>query len=282
MGLRLWLPPSMGKFRDHAKVALLSEVLSNELGEPIDVGVAADYDQLLQRMNDGEADVIWAPPALVASLGSAAVAVFKSVRRGRTSYRSAIVARRDAGLTIDALAGTRAAWVDRRSVGGYLLAVDHLRSLGHAPDLLFADQSFEGSYPKALLRVADGQADVSAIAVYGPTDVDLRDMLDQYLGVGFGEGLERVAVTAETPNDALVFGTVAGLRIAELLLDPETMDGSFRALKVALEVDTFERASVEEYRPLRDIIRRAGIRADETRPSFIPGEMDPPTRGRAE
>jgi phosphonate transport system substrate-binding protein len=148
----------------------------------------------------------------------------------------------------------RAAWVDRLSLGGYLLAAAHLRKNGLEPDNIFAEQRFVGSYPDALKEVSFGQADVTSVTI--PNDESV-DTLAQYAGLAHAERLGKLAVTDATPNDALVFtGAMAGDR-AEALA--KRLFGSGPELKVpatlcmAFETEGFVAAAPGEYAKLRPL-----------------------------
>src|SRR5690606_8737789 len=109
--------------------------------------------------------LVWAPAALCARLTDAPHAIYKIVRGGLASYRSALVSRQGSHVTLERLSGKHAAWVDPLSLGGYLLVAHHLRERGIEPDTTFASQRFLGSHPAALAEVLEGRADVAAVSV---------------------------------------------------------------------------------------------------------------------
>src|SRR4051794_9922250 len=107
--------------RTRARGELLEASLSIEMGEAVHVAVAEDYGAITRAVREGTAELVWAPSAVCAELESEARSIWKTVREGRSAYRSALIGRADAGLTLGHLAGKRAAWVDALSIGGYLL-----------------------------------------------------------------------------------------------------------------------------------------------------------------
>src|SRR4051812_27887904 len=113
--LRVLLPPSLGATRTEARAELLQQSLERRLGQPVEVSVGATYAAVEERVRAGTASLVWLPPLVCARLLPSLRSIFKLVRRGRDTYCAALVARpRD--VTLDKLAGTRAAWVDRLSV----------------------------------------------------------------------------------------------------------------------------------------------------------------------
>jgi len=160
--VRVLFPPSLGMPKANACAALVAASLSTALSRELRVTVASDYDELVRRALGNDADVVWAPAGVCAQLAPVARAVFQVVRQGLSSYRSALVVRGSSNLTIDRLwsaRGLRAAWVDRHSLGGYLLAMELLRRRAIEPLVVFAERSFLGSHPEALAAVTDGRAE---------------------------------------------------------------------------------------------------------------------------
>jgi len=178
----------------------------------------------------------------------------RGVRRGRSSYRAALVARAGSGLTVEKLRGTRAAWVDRSSVGGYLLAVAYLKARGLEPAKTFAAQQLAGSYKVALEAVLAGTADVASIfCPPEPTGLTYSEGVEVVLP-GRGGAFELIAYTEEAPNDGVPVGTsvapelVGSLERALLGLH-ESEDGK-RLLAEIFAMERFESAPRMGYRAL--------------------------------
>ncbi len=271
MSISLLLAPSIGNARAQARAELLRQALGTALGEDTDIQMAASYDELTLRALESSADLIWAPPSLCARLEGAARAMFRCVRRGRGTYRSAIVVRRGEVKTLGGLVGKRASWVDPLSLGGHLLAVDYLRGEGYLPSQTFTEQDFAGSYPAALANVVNGHADVTAVTVSDGAETSVAESIERYGGALHAERLASIAVTGETPNDALVFShSLDEDRTAELIErafgtreSPKTPS----ALCLALEADGFEAADPGDYRPVKRLLQN-GTRLTEFPPSL--------------
>lgn len=204
--MRVLFPPSLGLPKANARAELVASSLSTALGLEVRVAVASDYDELVRRALAHEADVVWAPAGVCAQLAPVARAVFQVVRQGLTFYRSALVVRANSNLTMDRLwsaRGLRAAWVDRHSLGGYLLAMEMLRRRAIEPRTVFSEQSFMGSHPEALAAVTDGRADLAAVTAWSGDPRDVRTALSMHVGP-LESRLSVLAVTDEAPTDALV------------------------------------------------------------------------------
>ncbi len=263
MTLSLLLAPSIGTARAKARAELLSNALSSTLGEETEVQMPESYDELTLRALEGSAHLIWAPPSLCARLDDTARAIYRCMRRGRGTYRSAIITRRDDVEDLDQLEGRRAVWVDPLSLGGHLLAVDYLRSEGLEPASVFAEQSFAGSYPEALRRVVHERADVTAISTPDGAEQSISASITLFGGTLQAERLTSIAVTQETPNDALVFSTALPADRAEELaaraFGTEDAPKTPSSLCMALEADGFERVEVSAYETVRRLLEGATV-----------------------
>ncbi|MEQ8461022.1 MAG: PhnD/SsuA/transferrin family substrate-binding protein [Sandaracinaceae bacterium] len=257
MTLRLLLPPSVGEARARARAELLDQSLRADLAEPVSVEVARDYGDLATRASLGEAHIVWLPPTLCAQLESTLRGLFKCIRQGRTTYRSAIVARRGSVMSLGDLRQRRAAWVDPLSVGGHLLAVAALRDAG-VPQTELSEQRFVGSYPEALNALLAGEVEFTALTVRDDSTAAVRDSLATYGGRGAAEQLASVYVTAESPNDAIGLTRALDDKRAERLSTRVLeRDGSRAraALCLALDAEGFLRARPGEYGALREMIQ---------------------------
>lgn len=234
----------------------LKGALAPALGPSLEVEVCRSYDALFEGVRSGRLHAAWASPFLCARLEAQGtqVAVW-GVRRNAPTYRSALVARAGAGLTLERLAGARAAWVDPDSTGGYLLGAMLLKSKGLDPRRLFQAQAFLGNYRRALEAVRDGAADVTAVycppASTGRTfEAGIEDVLPGEAG-----RFALVAYTEEAPNGGVVVaGTVPKAAVARLESAFLGLGGSAegRALLGAVfsGMDGFERAPQLGYRAI--------------------------------
>lgn len=257
MTIRVLLPPSVGTARAEARAELLSASLAGDRGEPPHVRVAEDYGELVSAVRAGEVDVLWAPPMVVATLGPHIRAVLACVRRGRSSYRSCIVAR-SGTRELEALSGKVAAWVDPRSIGGHLLATALLRARGLEPSTFFREQRFLGSFPAAVHAVLESHADVCAITVSDESRAATEESLDLYGGRAARTRLVSLATTSEVPNDGVaITSALEGARAEQLMrrlcIEGDRMRAAFL---LALEADTFREISVAHYAPLSALAPR--------------------------
>lgn len=244
--LRFGLPPSLGTERLVEQTQVLRAALQKAWGDDVDVVVCRDYDALRQALLSGAVDCAHAPPFVCAQVEPQGVPiVVRAVRRGRSTYASAFVVKKQAPLPKLAPRTLRAAWVDPQSVAGHLLPKAHLRAKRHVVEHFFVDEAFYGSYGGALQAIIDGEADVAGVHVIPGDAKSLMVALEAHLK-GASEVLSAIEVTAEVPGDGIA--ARAGVDVARLLkaltsLSKELLDDVFK-------VDAFEKAQPGGYRPL--------------------------------
>lgn len=254
MKLIFLVPPSLGAARSQARAELLEGSLGHELGVSIDVQVARDYEELAQKTYGKEAELVWAPSAVLAQLDEARV-VLRAIRGGHGAYHSALVGRADARLTPGTLGGARAAWVDPLSAGGYLLPLAWLRGQGIEPNLVLKQQTFLGSHRAVIDAVLDGHFDLCAVSTPSRDPKALETALAFYAG-GAASKLSVIGVSDAAPTDALVITSKVDPEQAEVfaerLLPRSRRTPSF--LLTAMEAERLERTTLDQYRAIRTLL----------------------------
>ncbi len=255
--IRLRLAPSIGTARARARAELLESSLGAELGEPVEIRISDSYEELEDDARSAGAELVWAPPAVVARIEPLARAIFKCVRSGHSSYRSALVMRRGEHTAFTSGEGLRAAWVDPLSMGGYLLAMDHLVREGLEVETFLAQQKFLGSYPDAIREVVYDKADITAVGVHSDDPAHIDEAISRFGGAVHADRLAHVAVTRAVPSDALVVTEALDPHKTERLASRLLPASDHRApagLCLALEVEGFVRANPGEYAAVRDLL----------------------------
>jgi phosphonate transport system substrate-binding protein len=201
--LRFAVPPSVGPDAER-RAAQLGGYLKRLLGDATEIALPETYEQLAKELLGGRVDAAWAPPFVCARIEAMGVRVLvRGVRNGSSTYRAALISRKSDALTLEQLAGKRAAWSDRDAVAGFLLPGAFLREKGKDPARTFSAQEFKGSYRAALEAVLAGQADVTS--VFAPSQ---RSALDPLSGIAEvwperAHEFALIACTDEAPNDGV-------------------------------------------------------------------------------
>jgi len=253
--LRLALPPSLGKEALRGPAGQLEAFLSRTLAQPWEVRVADSYETLAKDILSGRLDMAWAPPFVCARIEAMGVRVLvRGVRRGASTYRAALVCRAEAKFTLERLNGLTAMWVDRDSVGGYLLAMAFLKSKGLEPSKTFFAQQFAGSYKAALEAVVEGRAEVTS--VFTPPASANADLLAGVSDIApeLRSRLAAIAVTDESPNDGVAVSMSADpastVAFERALLDMHRVPEGITLLRELFNAERFEPAPKMGYRAL--------------------------------
>jgi phosphate/phosphite/phosphonate ABC transporter binding protein len=250
--LRFALPPSLGHEELAAQTRALRDALTDLLAMHVDVTISQSYEALTRNLLSGAIDAAHAPPFVCAQVEPQGVGIVaRVVRHGRATYGSALVKKRGSVVSLKSPRGLRAAWVDPRSVAGYLLPVAHLREQRLIePDRLFGSQTFYGSYPAALAAVLDGDADLAAIHGLRDRPQAAAEAARVYAGDRAAD-VEVLEVTAEVPGDGIAVRAgvdAAALRDAFLHMGKEA--DTRLLLESLFHADGFEPAPPRGYRAL--------------------------------
>jgi phosphonate transport system substrate-binding protein len=212
LALKLGLPPSLGREPSWELARELAVMLhASGFSQVIPF---KSYEDLERGVLSGGVDVAWGPPIVCARVeAGGGTVLLRGVRGDERTYRSAIVARVQDVFDLDSLAKgafrPRAAWVDKTSVGGYLLVRSHLRRLGIDVDRVFLQQSVLGSYTACIDALLASETDLSALFVGKQGIVPLWG--------GKARRLKVLAYTEEVPNDGVVLSpALSAERTAQL------------------------------------------------------------------
>lgn len=226
------------------QASALSGFIANALKEPTVSRVFPDQEALAQAVASGEVDYAVMGPLAYLRIDPKAEAklVFRTVRNGRSTYRSVLFANASRKVTLDTIrkgVGLKVAWVEPSSASGYLLAKSHLLRLGINPAQVFTVQDFLGSHDAVCKAVAEGTYDVGATYSDPTPSAQRISGCEGILGKAASK-LTLVAATDEIPNDVLVASSqvrreklelvrAAGAAAAKTETGKETLKAAFLA-----------------------------------------------------
>lgn len=163
--LRFGLSLAHGAERAKGYGELLGTVLTESIQRPVRPVLLGDYQTLLDCLLEGDIDIAWMPPLLMAEAvaRSAAGVIAIAERNGTVTYHGALFTRADSQIqSVSELRGRSIGWVDAASASGYHFP-RHLieRHLGPVQEAL-GRESFFGSHQAVCEAVANGWVDVGA------------------------------------------------------------------------------------------------------------------------
>lgn len=255
--------------KDAEKVA---DVLSKEVGIPVEVMVPSSYGAAVQALISGKAQAAYVEglPFMLARKEAPVELILAEVRNGRTDYDSIFVVKKDSPYQkLEDLKGKRVAFTSPTSTSGYVMALgrlvqEDLMKKGGDPKEFFGEVSFGGGYDKALLAVLNDQADVAAVSDYtmsGPkADVYLKPEQREQLRILTrtpGVPTHGIAVRSDLPEEVQ-----AKLKSALLKLssdNPELLADVYGASK-------FVESSSEQYvSKIGQALENSGLSLDRWR-----------------
>jgi phosphonate transport system substrate-binding protein len=258
--LVIGLIPEMNLFKQKARFKLLGEYVSRKVGVPVEFRILSRYGNIVdsfqsERM-DGAFFGSFTGALAIEKLGVVPLARPVNLD-GLSTYHGHLFVRRDSPFrSIADLRGRRMAFVDRATTAGYVFPLALLREngLGGGP-AFFGESWFTGSHDAAIHAVLEGKADA------GVAKHSIYDRL-RAADPRVDRELRILAESPPVPSNGLCVrpglppALVEKLQRALLGLDkdPEgaVVLGQFGALR-------FIETSVEDYRPVVEMARSAGI-----------------------
>ncbi len=250
---------------DGALLRRAADVLTRVAATGIDLVVASTYAELLASLGRDELQIAWLPPILcVRAIDAGATLLLGAVRgEGKLYHGALFVLPGSRARTAHDLRGTRVAWVDPDSCGGYLFPRLALTETGLDPTTLFAREVVLGSHGAVVEAVARGEVDC------GATYLELHDGqtanagwtrpggADAAGGAGGPDAMRTVLVSPPIPTDALCASASLGRAARDRLSDAlgalhRDRDGA-EVVRALFQVSRFEPALPRHY----DLVRRA-------------------------
>jgi len=242
--IRFGLSKSHGGPRPLEAGSTFCAVVGARMKNTVDLAVTADYDELTNRILDGNVQFAWMSAiahARATRRGALLTAVAE--RQGSITYRSALVVRGDSVyLGLNGLHGVRVAWTDPSSAGGHVFPRLHVQHAGIDPRRDFASEKFYGSTRAALDAVAEGQADLTACYVRAASADPDAALLDvERVLPGARDSLRVIGVTDQIPPDGIVLSgrldPLAQAQLRDVLLDLHNHPAGRSALEQLMQAD---------------------------------------------
>lgn len=230
----------------------------------IEVFLPTAYRGLIEAMRSGNLDFAFFPPDgyVIANREADAQVLLKSVRFGNPFYWSAIIVRKDSGVTsLAGLEDKTIAWIDPNSAAGYVFPRAEITLAGINPDDFFANQVFAGAHDAAVLSVLNGSVD--AAATFANDDQNVSGSWTQFLDAEQAAEITAIFYTRPIPGDT--FSVSASFQaeypeltaqIADAIADIEAPS---TLLKDLYRIDYMVPATDEDYTVVREAREVLGL-----------------------
>ncbi|MGH3090678.1 MAG: phosphate/phosphite/phosphonate ABC transporter substrate-binding protein [Rubrobacteraceae bacterium] len=206
--LTIGFVPSVEAGNLEARAEPLAEIMSEELGQPVEVQVLTNYIGLVEAMGNEQVDIGFLNSfgyVLAKDRYPEVEPLYKAVRFGSAFYRGQFSVR--SGSEFESLAdleGADMAFVDPASTSGYLfptnqLIQEGLLEGGENPESFFGEVVFAGSHDNALVALINEEVDVAVS--YEDARAEIEEDYPEVM-----KQLEVLAYTDEIPNDTVSVG----------------------------------------------------------------------------
>ena len=188
------------------------------------------------------------------------------MRKGRPTYQSQIIAKKDRFKDLKSLEGAKFAFVDPASLSGYILPLKYLTDQG----VKLGDTVFAHGHDKVVSMIYQGQVDAGA-TFYSPPDekegiLDARYLVKtQYPDVE--KKIEIVKLTHEIPNDPIVFRKdmpeEIKVKLTEAFLKMSADPEGIKALTNIYSATAIQAATDKDYDGIREMMKTVKVDAAE-------------------
>lgn len=244
-----------------AQVGQLTLWVRATLGVQAQGQLFTDYEELAKAVEKDAVQVAIMGPLAYLRIDSAskAKALLRTVRKGKSTYRSVLFAKPGSKLnSFDALKkakNLKAGWVNTSSATGYLVPKATLLERGIDPVQIFVVQDFAGSHDAVCTGVMEGKWDVGATFSDDPRGtVPKATGCETALGAKVS-ALTIIGASAEMPNDVLVAGPSLSTEEATKLVDGakklSAADAGKMVLKDAFLAEGVSDVSAADFLPLK-------------------------------
>jgi phosphate/phosphite/phosphonate ABC transporter binding protein len=232
----------------------LASFVGAALKETAQPRIFADQEALAVALAKGDVDVaLMGPLAWLRVPSGKGKLVFRTVRNGKSTYRSVLFASAKSKLnSLDALKKSKStlkvAWVETSSASGYIVPKAMLLLNGINPVQAFDTQDFLGSHDAVCTAVAQGTYHVGA-TFSDPGAGNKVTGCEKALGKDAAK-LKVVALSEEVPNDVLAVSEKFSAGRAQALADAAKA-ASKETLSAAFLADGTADVKDDDFSPIR-------------------------------
>ena len=264
VGFAPWEDPS----EIHQAAAKITKMLSAELKMKVEAKVATDYAGVVEAMRGGRVHMAFYPPAayVMAEQRADAKVILKSTFKGQSAYFSAIITRKDSGISSLAdLKGRSFAFVDPSSTSGSIYPRVMLLDAGIKPERDFKHVLNAGGHDSVVLAVFNKRVDAGACYANDSQAKQAAWTMPNLLPKPGDKGqIKVVALSKPIPADNIsvrkdLDEALVG-RIKAFFLRLSSTEEGREHIKRIYKVDGFTSASPEDYAPVREAFNKVGLK----------------------
>ena len=230
----------------------LEEMLSKELGQPVEAFTATNYVGVVEGLGSGQVDFGLIPPfayVLANKENDARVILTAINKHGKSFYRSQFIVPVDSTIEdFTDIKGKKLAFVDPSSTSGYLFPGAHLKMEGVDIDNDM-EYVYAGGHDKAIQLLLNGDVDVATTFVDARERYqnDFPDVLEKTKVLGYTQNIPNISVTVRGDMDAEMEE-----KISNALLAVAASEEGGALLKELFNMYGFVESTDSDYQVIRD------------------------------
>jgi len=247
----------------------LVQILQKHLDMEVQSFVATDYTGVVEALRANKLDIAFLTPAsyVLAKIETDVKVILKSHRQGRAFYYSAIITHADSTIrSLEDLRNKTFAFGDPLSTSGHIFPRKMLEEKKIFPVKDFKKVIYSGGHDATVLAVLNRKVDAGATFANFPDGSEgawtryLTDPEEQ-------KQIRAIAFSEPIPADNIVLNTnldpTIGKKIAKIFLDLSADPEGQKMLRELYQIDGFVSATDQDYDPVRQAFKIAGINLKE-------------------
>jgi len=257
--LTIGLIPEQNVFKQVERYKFLREYIERKAGMKIKFTVLPRYGNIIDRFKadkmDGAFFGSFTGAMAIEKLGVEPIARPVNLD-GTSTYKGYIFVRKDSNIkNIADMKGKRLVLVEKATTAGYVFPIAYFKKHGINIDAYFKEHYFAGSHDAAINAVLEGKADI------GCAKHSMFDRMERS-NPGIKNKLLIIAESPEVPSNGLCvrknLSAEVKKRLRDVLLGMDK-DAEGREVLKKFEAVRFVSTSKEDYKPVFDIAKSAGI-----------------------
>ncbi|RJQ40959.1 MAG: phosphate/phosphite/phosphonate ABC transporter substrate-binding protein [Nitrospiraceae bacterium] len=257
--LTIGLIPEQNVFKQAERYKLLGEYIEKKAGIKIKFTILPRYGNIIDRFKADKMDGAFfgSFTGAMAIETSGVEPIARPVNLdGTSTYKGYIFVKKDSGIKNTAdMKGKRLVLVEKATTAGYIFPMAYFKRHGINIDAYFKEHYFAGTHDAAINAVLEGKADVGC-AKHSMFDRMARN------DPGIKNKLAIIAESPEVPSNGLCvrknLNAEIKKRLKDVLLGMDKDAEGKETLK-KFEAIKFVPTTKEDYRPVFDIVKSAGI-----------------------
>jgi phosphonate transport system substrate-binding protein len=239
----------------------LGEYLSNRTGINIDVDERKSYKNIIEAFEKKQAHIGSVSGLIYVKLKEElnVIPIVKTVEKGKDTYKSFIVVRKDSGLkNFNDLRGKKFSFVDKQSTSGYLFPRVMMADLGVTKlDDYFSKVVFLDDHLSSLISIYNGYVDGGVVSSF---------IFDSQEAKKYQKDLTVIMETGDIPISCFIVRSDLNQedvkKLKDAFLDIGKSDETIELRKI-LRVDGYVEAKDSDYSSIRDAMKKLSTLKDE-------------------